>query len=300
MYKILAQGYFYKVCNKLILLKPKIMTQTFSSVKCIVVAILLFSTTAVAQVKNVTSLQMPLTASDEMPGRRGASVVWHPVQKKYYAFFAGNKDFPMGVFKNNGTLLSSEFLRAGFDTRSLWYDTYRKSICATGYDNFGWAKFTLSNSGTDIADISILKEGKNQPTENSVGAYDSKNQLMYFLNGNQVEVYNSQTIKTNNNLNLKIHFGIKNAIDIPDQDTYEIPENYNNTSLIYTGIKNSELGVLNTTDKAIELYSKKTGLLTKTINLPSTAPTETSFNFAYTNGIYWLFDMDARIWRGYK
>jgi hypothetical protein len=60
------------------------------------------------------------------------------------------------------------------------------------------------------------------------------------------------------------------------------------------------LGFLCVDFKEIGLYSIKTGLLTKTLSLPTEAPAELTFNFAYANGIYWLFDMEARTWYGYK
>jgi hypothetical protein len=40
--------------------------------------------------------------------------------------------------------------------------------------------------------------------------------------------------------------------------------------------------------------------MTQILKLPDTATTEGMFNFAFANGIYWLFDMETRIWTGYK
>jgi len=77
-------------------------------------------------------------------------------------------------------------------------------------------------------------------------------------------------------------------------------ENYNHTSLIYTGIKGQELGFLNIAENQIELYDIQTGFMTKVVPLPESATIETTFNFAYANGIYWLFDMENRRWIGYK
>ena len=39
--------------------------------------------------KQVIELKMPKTAEDDMPGKRGASVAWHPVQKKIFCSFRG-------------------------------------------------------------------------------------------------------------------------------------------------------------------------------------------------------------------
>ena len=84
--------------------------------------------------KQVIELKMPKTADDEKPGKRGASIVWHPVQKKYYAVFAGNVDFPMGVFDEKGKRLSPDDQIAMLDTRGLWYDPSTKLISGNAYD----------------------------------------------------------------------------------------------------------------------------------------------------------------------
>src|SRR5215831_11978397 len=65
--------------------------------------------------KKVIELKMPKTASDDMPGTRGASVAWHPLQKKYYAVFAGNMDYPLAVFDEKGKRLSDDDLFAYID-----------------------------------------------------------------------------------------------------------------------------------------------------------------------------------------
>mgnify|MGYP006388747501 CR=1 FL=1 len=56
------------------------------------------------------ALLMPRTVDDEMPGTRGASVTWHPVQKKYYTAMAGNGAYPMAVFDAKGKRLSDPTL----------------------------------------------------------------------------------------------------------------------------------------------------------------------------------------------
>ena len=78
------------------------------------------------------------------------------------------------------------------------------------------------------------------------------------------------------------------------------PSGYNTTNMVITGLPGSELGFLNADEKQIELYNIKTGLLIKKLQLPKMAVTEKIFNFAYANGIFWLFDMDSRTWTGYK
>ena len=80
----------------------------------------------------------------------------------------------------------------------------------------------------------------------------------------------------------------------------EISEDYNASSVIYTGIAGAEIGVLNVAQKQVELYSKASGFLTQKLKMPSDIPAETLFNFAYANGMFWFFDMDKRVWTGCK
>ncbi len=85
-------------------------------------------------------LSLPLGGED---GSNGASVVWHPVQKKYYASFAGNSIFPFGVFDAKGKKLSDDSQEAMFDVRGLWYNPITKTIQANGYSDYGWGEYKL-------------------------------------------------------------------------------------------------------------------------------------------------------------
>src|SRR5258706_8069777 len=83
----------------------------------------------VKTLKKTIELKMPgkvyvsvNTGNDSMPGTRGAAVIWHPVQKKYYAAFAGNWDYPLAVFNSTGQILSGEELTTKEDLRGLWYN----------------------------------------------------------------------------------------------------------------------------------------------------------------------------------
>jgi hypothetical protein len=70
--------------------------------------------------------------------------------------------------------------------------------------------------------------------------------------------------------------------------------------LIFTGFPKAEFGLLNTNLKQVELYNRKTGLMTQKLKLPEAIELWKAFNFTYTNGIYWSFNQDTRIWTGYK
>ena len=240
---------------------------------------------------------MPKTADDDKAGRRGASVTWHPVQKKYYAVFAGNSDYPLAVFDDKAKRLSDDDVTAMIDSRGLWYDPATKLITGNGYDDNGWFSYKLDSKGI-LSDIDIIVDGMNQPDAQSVGAYNPAAEQVMFLFHSQIYMYDKDADVQDSIL---IHWNRKKSEGpADDEDADETPEDYNYTTVIYTGIKGQELGFLNITNKQIELYDIKTGFLTKKLSLPETAIPEASFNFSYANGIYWLFNMDLRKWVGYK
>jgi hypothetical protein len=246
--------------------------------------------------KSVLELKMPKNVDDDMPGTRGASVVWHPAQKKYYAAFAGNTGYPLGVFDKDGKLLSNEDLTTMADTRGLWYNPDTKKVCGNGYDEFGWFAYKLDKDGIPT-EAEILFEGMFQPGDQSVGVYTTAQKQVLFLNNGMVHMYDGNAEARDS---IIIHWGQKKDAETEGHDDMEAALNYNSLALVYTGIKGQELGFLNIADKQIELYNISTGYLAKSLPLPEDAAVESIFNFAYANGIYWLFNIEERKWIGYK
>jgi hypothetical protein len=251
--------------------------------------------------KKVVELKMPKAADDDMPGTRGASVVWHPVQKKYYAVMAGNAAYPLAVFDATGKRISNDDLTAMNDSRGLWYNPAKKEINGNGFGKTGWFKYVLDKKGIPT-ESPITLEGLNQPDEQCVGAFHPVRKEVLFLHDGAVSLYALADGSTSGSV--KINWGKKKESKASEggseDETGGTPSAYNTTTVIYTGIKNAELGFLNTEKNTIELYDFVSGFLTKELPLPGNAVTESSFNFAYTNGIYWLFNMQTRTWTGYK
>jgi hypothetical protein len=250
--------------------------------------------------KKVMTLKMPRTVDDDMPGTRGASVAWHPLQKKYYAAMAGNMGYPLGVYDAGGKKLSNDDLNCEVDTRGLWYNPQAKKIQGNGYDENGWFSYALNTKGIPES-TDVFMEGMNQPNSQSVGAYFPAKQEILFLNNGYVSFYTMEDGLSNNSV--QIQWGRTKAdgkAEVEEGDEAETPEDYNYTTVVFTGIKGSELGFLNITEKQVELYNIADGFMTKKLKLPEEAPMNSSFNFSYTNGMFWLFDMETRIWTAYK
>jgi hypothetical protein len=257
----------------------------------LVISLLLCATTAISQAKRAPLQEAIKLEIPREGGANGASVAWHPIEKKYYVAIAGNVSYCLALYDAKGKLLSSPDLETQFDVRGLWYNPRTKSIQMNGYDEFGWAEYKLDRTGTPTA-VKNLFEGKNQPNEQSVGAFDPELKQVYFLNEDgDIDCYALKTGEYEKKI------ALYNA-DI--ESISSVFEDYNTSTVIYTGIKDKEIGLLNFESKEIELFSKKTGIHTQTRVLPKDAPVEGRLNFAYANGIYWLFDKDTRIWHGFR
>lgn len=266
----------------------------------------LMNAQVVKTLKKTIELKMPgivyeskLTGEDSLPGTRGGAVAWHPLQKKYYAAFAGNVSYPLAVFNMAGKLLSGEDLTTIEDLRGLWYNPKLKKICGNGYNDIGWFSYKLDAKGIP-EESEVYAAGMNQPGQQSIGVFNTKTNMVCFLDGQNIYVYNADAMQEEDST-IRLYPGISKKEDIDEDDDGEfLSEDYSYNVLIYTGIPKAEFGLLNVIEKQVELYNRKTGLLTQKLKLPADLPTWPAFNFSYANGIYWAFDQETRTWTGYK
>jgi hypothetical protein len=256
------------------------------------------TTVPVKPVQKVLTLKMARTIDDSMPGTRGASVAWHPVYKKYYAAMAGNARYPLSIFDGTGKRLSPDSTNCEADTRGLWYNPDKKCIQGNTFDDAGWFRYDHTPTGM-IREMQYLTDEMTQPGPQCVGAFNYQNKDVLFLTGDEIWFYDvEEAVK---GAVLKIHWGRTRAAGPDPVATSGLtPEAYNNTTVIYTGLKGSELGFLKPNSQEIELYSIKTGFLTQIVKLPADAAVYPMFNLAYSNGLYWIFNIETREWTGYK
>lgn len=244
------------------------------------------------KLKKVMELAMP-----EGSGTNGAGVAWNPFNKTYYAAFAGNTEYPLAVFDSKGNRISKDDQETNFDVRGMWFNSKRKTLQMNGYESFGWAEYRLDSKGFPTY-LNQLFEGKNQPDDQSIGAYNERMELVYFLNdeGN-IDVYD---LNTGKQLGSKpLHLNCESLDDIKQYNNETELEVYNNT-LLYTGIRNEEFVLQGKESKALVFYSSETGLATKLAALPEDALISERMNLSYANGIFWLFDIGNRKWIGYR
>lgn len=264
------------------------------------ISALLFISFSTAQaqkiLRQVIVLQMP-----EDDGSNSASVAWHPLTKKYYTSMAGNANYPMGVFDEKGKLIQDD-MDADYDFRGIWYNPITKMLQFNTYDSSGVGHIELESDGKIKSKI-IDFEGMYQPDPQSVGTfYTPGNNVIYLSPSHDVEKYDSKTFKALGSLT-RLYVGCKTKKENDELTEIESSVMWDdrNLSVQYTNIPKGELAILNVADRIIELYDKKTGLLTSAnIYIPAGIKLEYSFNFSFTNGIWWFFKKENRQWVGCK
>jgi hypothetical protein len=230
-------------------------------------------------------------------GANGASVAYNPKEKLYYAAQAGNMDFPLVIFNANGKVVSGEEQKTMIDVRGLWYNPKTKQLEGNAYKEFGWFSYNLNKDGLPEK-LNVKKEGMYQPDQNSAGVLNTDDNEVLFLDGLNIVCYS--TDGNDKRKSIQLHFGAMNANDAITLSVTDFEQTYNTRSIIYTGNKGAEIGLLNVAKKQVELYDIKTGYMSQIIKLPVQFEVETFFNFSYSNGIYWLFDKQSRKWNGYR
>jgi hypothetical protein len=258
---------------------------------------LLVAGQAIRKINKVTTLQMPGRAGDN-----GGTVAVHGRTRNYYATIAGNKTFSLSIFNGLGERTSPADLAVLYDVRGLWYNQKAKTFYANGFGKNGWCRYVMDDEGIPY-DVAPLFEGQQQPFPQSSGAYYQKENIVYFLKGATAVAYDGETGKelADKRKVFKPGFTVKNPPPANYiADTSSTLKGYNNTSLIYTGLSNNEFGLLNVDKREIELYSAATGLLMTRLQLPPEAAVRDKLNFAFCNGVYWLYDAGSRSWVGYR
>jgi hypothetical protein len=224
-------------------------------------------------------------------GSNGASVAWHSVGKKYYAAMAGNASYPLCVFDSKGSLLSPSDNAALVDVRGLWFNAKKAKIQGNAFGEDGWFEYTLNADGIPT-DFKKMIEGASQPDDQCVGTFSSKTNEVIFFDGMDIYFYDALTGEVKESLSFEEVLK-KSGISLSEKG------NYNDRSILFTAKPGQEIGLVNVEKKQIELFSLD-GKLSLILKIPQSQEVYPSFNVAYANGMYWLFDKDSRKWIGYK
>lgn len=240
------------------------------------IAALLFSTSGLfAQTSLIKSITLKYTMDG---GTNGCAVTYNPDKKLYYASIAGNEAYPLETFDEHGS--SKHTNKVGFDSRGLWYNpgtnqlegnAQGRGIYAINLDGNGYPK---SSSALSLDPV--------QPVPQSVGVLDEKKKMIVFYGAGSLHFFKAKDGTSAGKVFLKL----SNEDDI------------NATTVIYTGIKKKEYGLLNHKTKQVLTFDRK-GRQTGIYQLPSNAVTHNVFRFSYANNLVFLYDANSRTWTGY-
>jgi hypothetical protein len=245
---------------------------------------LVFTSQIYAQSELLGTAQYKLSLAFQLEdGTNASAVAFDPGNKVYYAVIAGNESFPLEKFDEYGNSLSTS--NAGVDTRGMWWNPKTKSLELNAYGDNGYYRVEFDSYGNLSGSSFQLISGQNQPDAQSVAAFDEKKQLLYFYYDGAVYSYSFKNGKA----------GKKQVyLDIPVST-----DDINYTTVIYTGIKGKEFGLLDYSDAKVLFFDRK-GKNTGTVRLPDDAEVNSYFRFSYANNMVWLYSVDNRVWYGYK
>ena len=263
---------------------------------CLLTTIVLNIPTLQAQkkMKIVTTLNTPI-----MGGVDGMGLVWHPIQKKYYAAMAGNSQYYIAVPNINGKKINTPKIKDTVDFRGLWYDPNTKMLIAKMYEDNSWVSYSLNKIGVEIPQGKIYKKFDNsdkQPEKMSSGCYDKILNAVGFINSKDLSI--SYYTTTGTPLNYTIKLKLKNKIDedsLRDVNEDYKPKNYNITNFALYQANSNEIGLVNIPNKAIEIYTRA-GIYKKSLPLPDDIEPDRIYNFTYSNGMWWFYYRAESAW----
>lgn len=252
---------------------------------CIIISALIFipSSFLYAQCTPYTNAVAGITLSPCPNGTENRSgVAYNPYFNIYYSVDAGNPDYPIQTYNSSGTLLDNR--AEGFDYRGLWWNPNTNQLEGNGYDGLGGSKQKLNATNGYPLGLVATYAGTFQPDDQSCGAYDYKDNVVFYFNAGSIYVY----ARANGKL-----IGHRSLRNVPAPLSH-----INSTSVIYTGCTGMEVGIYDFVLKRVYLFSAPSGEYAASIQLPTNAPTHDRFAMAYANNLFWLFDNDS--WYSYK
>ena len=99
------------------------------------------------------------------------TLVWHPVNQRYYSVRVGNVGFPLHTWLPTGGASIAQ-TTAGFDTRGLWYNPATGGMERNGFSGFGWGTLDVDGALNAVSTYSVIFTGALQPNVQSMGVFD--------------------------------------------------------------------------------------------------------------------------------
>lgn len=210
------------------------------------------------------------------------SVVWHPVNQRYYSARIGNATFPLHTWLPTGGL-SIARSTTGIDTRGMWYNPSTGQVERNCFATLGWATMDIDGTLNATNTFTTIFTGQLQPTAQSCGAFDPVSNEVLFYNAGSVQIRSRATGAVTQTLAL----------------TGATLTNVNTNIVYFTGQAGYEIGLLDYVAKRVLLFNRATGAFSGMSQLPATAVTSAGFQSSYTNGRLWLFTSATKKWNAY-
>jgi hypothetical protein len=221
--------------------------------------------------------------SAKVNGGMGVSVVWNPGLKRYYSAVSGTGEKWLMIFNQQGQSIRNPYLLP-FDPGSLWIEgsgNYLRSYAA----------------GMEGLYVIHLREGLPAYAENIFyalhnpvaignGAWVSKRKEMWYFHDKTVYRYKIRNAYHRTPLQL-------------DLDEFE--NEINSMGMVYTGIRQSEIGLYDRGQHRILLFNARNGKCSRILQIADeSGPKPLCGDFAFANGLFWLYDRETGIWYGYR
>lgn len=217
-------------------------------------------------------------------GTNASSVVFVPGKDIYITVIAGNADFPLEGFRTDGR--NAFAATAGFDYRGLWYNPKTKKMEGNGAGEAGWVTFGF-DAGVGPQISTTIVSGQNQPDFQSVGIFDLGQKAVVFLSADKESIVAYSRKKPSKTSTTSLNWG---SVAV---------NNINASGLGYTGVSGYEFVALDYVNAKLVFFDRK-GTQTGTVKMPSSAPMNDWFGFAFTNNRAFFYDKTNRTWYGYK
>lgn len=210
------------------------------------------------------------------------TLVWHPVNQRYYSLRVGNIGFPLHTWLPTGGASIAQ-TTAGFDTRGLWYNPATGGVERNGFSGFGWGTLDVDGALNAVSTYSVIFTGALQPNVQSMGVFEPATNSVLFYSGGNVQVRDRATGAVVQTLPLS---GTSLAQVSPD-------------CMIYTGQLGYEIGLLDYVNKRVLFFDRATGVYSGVSQLPASAVTAATYRLGYTNDRFWLFNSSTKTWNAY-
>jgi hypothetical protein len=243
---------------------------------------LLVSTLMLSQVQPLGMAVRDITLSfDQLDGTNGSAVAYNEQKGLYYIAIAGNATYPLETKDRSG--YGKHTAQTTIDLRGLWYNAKTGRLEGNGY-GAGLFALSLDQDGYPTGVVTMLSENIYTGYDQACAVFDGKKAVLYYDGGVVYRYSLKKNVETG-------RIVLKLPVDMA---------NLNSTSMIYTGEKGYEIGLLDHVSSRVYLFDRKSGEHTATINFPDSPIMNDAFWFAYANSRVWLYDADTRAWVGYR